>query len=86
VTIGRGINGRVVRKSVWAKTRAEVVFKLKKLQRQLDDGLPAPDMKMTVTQLLNQWHDDVLRHQVAPERSAELLDDRESSHYSELGQ
>jgi len=42
-----------------------VVGKLKKLQRQLDDGLPAPDMKMTVTQLLNQWHEDVLRHQVA---------------------
>jgi len=66
VTIGRDSDGRVVRKTVSAKTRAEVVGKLKKLQRQLDDGLPAPDMKMTVAQLLNQWHDDVLRHQVAP--------------------
>ena len=66
LTIGRDGDGRVVRKTVSAKTRAEVVLKLKKLQRQLDDGLPAPDMKMTVAQLLNQWHDDVLRHQVAP--------------------
>ena len=61
VTIGHDHSGRVVRKTVSAKTRAEVVLKLKKLQRQLDDGLPAPDMKMTVAQLLNHWHDDVLR-------------------------
>ena len=65
MTIGRDSDGRVVRKTVPAKTRAEVVLKLKKLQRKLDDGLPAPDMKMTVAQLLNQWHDDVLRHKVA---------------------
>ena len=66
VTIGQDGTGRVVRKTVSAKTRAEVVRKLKTLQRQLDDGLPAPDTKMTVAQLLTQWHDDVLRHQVAP--------------------
>lgn len=66
VTIGQDGTGRVARKTVSAKTRAEVVRKLKTLQRQLDDGLPAPDTKMTVAQLLTQWHDDVLRHQVAP--------------------
>lgn len=66
VTIGQDGTGRVVRKTVSAKTRAEVVRKLKKLQRQLDDGLPAPDTKMTVAQLLTHWHDDVLRHQVTP--------------------
>jgi hypothetical protein len=69
VTIGHDGNRRGVRKVVSAKTRAEVVRKLKKLRRQLDDGLPAPDMKMTVGQLLSQWHDDVLRHQVAPSAS-----------------
>lgn len=66
VTIGQDGTGRVVRKVVSAKTRSEVVRKLKALQRQLDDGLPAPDTKMTVAQLLTRWHDDVLRHQVAP--------------------
>jgi integrase len=66
VTIGQDGNGRTTRKTVSAKTRAEVVRKLKTLQRQLDDGLPAPDTKMTVAQLLHRWHDDVLRHQVAP--------------------
>ena len=65
-TIGRDANGRMVRKTVTAKTRAEVVRKLRKLQRQLDDGLPAPDTTLTVAQLLNRWHEDVLRHQVAP--------------------
>ena len=66
VTIGQDGTGRVVRKAVSAKTRAEVVRKLKKLQRDLDDGLPVPDTKMTVAQLLTNRHDDVLRHQVVP--------------------
>ncbi|HWD96533.1 MAG TPA: tyrosine-type recombinase/integrase, partial [Acidimicrobiales bacterium] len=66
VTLGQDGTGRVARKAVSAKTRAEVVRKLKKLQRDLDDGLPAPDTKMTVAQLLTHWHDDVLRHQVVP--------------------
>ena len=35
------------------------------LQRQLDDGLPPPDMTMTVAALLERWYEDVLRHQVA---------------------
>lgn len=65
-SVGRGSNGRSIRKTVTGKTRAEAVRKLKKLQREFDDGLPAPDMKMTVAQLLTLWHDDVLRHQVAP--------------------
>jgi integrase len=65
-SVGRASNGRSIRKTVTGKTRAEAVRKLKKLQRQLDDGLPAPDTTLTVAQLLNRWHDDVLRHQVAP--------------------
>ncbi len=70
ISVGRDDRGRLLRKVVSAKTRGEVVRKLRKLQREIDDGLPAPDLMMTVAQLLNQWHDDVLRHQVAP--SAEV--------------
>ena len=66
VTIGFNESGRPWRKSVSAKTRSEVVQKMKSLQRQLDDGLPAPDSAMTVVNLLDRWHADVLRHQVAP--------------------
>ena len=65
-SVGRESNGRLIRKTVTGKTRAEAVRKLKKLQRQLDDGLPAPDTTLTVAQLLTRWHNDVLRHQVAP--------------------
>jgi integrase len=59
-------DGKLVRKSVSAKTQAEVRKKLDTLRKQLDEGLPAPDDRMTVSQLFTRWHDDVLRHQVAP--------------------
>jgi integrase len=65
VTLGYGANGKQRRKVVSAKTRAEVVQKLKTLQRQIDDGLPAPDTALTVSQLLTRWYEDVLRHQVS---------------------
>ena len=57
-------DGKLLRKTVSAKTKGEALQKLKGLQKQLDDGLPAPDDRMTVPQLLTRWHDDVLRHQV----------------------
>jgi integrase len=66
LTLGYGSNGRMIRKTVTAKTRTEVAKKLKFLQRQLDDGIPLPDTTLTVAQLLNSWYSDVLRHQVAP--------------------
>ena len=65
ISIGYGENGKLKRKVVTAKTRAEVVKKLKNIQRQMDDGLPVPDHSMTVAQLLGHWYEDVLRHQVA---------------------
>jgi ribosome-associated translation inhibitor RaiA len=60
----------MIRKTVNAKTRGEVVKKLKQLQRQFDDGIPLPDATLTVAQLLNSWYSDVLRHQVAPSTSS----------------
>ena len=57
--------GKPIRKSVTAKTHNEVVKKLKQLRRQIDDGLPAPDSSLKVTQLFERWFEDVLRHQVA---------------------
>jgi len=70
LTIGYSSNGRLLRKTVSAKTRSEVVRKLKSLQRQFDEGLPLPDATLTVAQLLNSWYSDVLRHQVAPSASS----------------
>ncbi|HUV57623.1 MAG TPA: tyrosine-type recombinase/integrase, partial [Acidimicrobiales bacterium] len=69
LTLGYGPNGKLLRKTVSAKTRGEVAKKLKILQRHLDDGIPLPDATLTVTQLFNSWYEDVLRHQVAPSAS-----------------
>lgn len=57
--------GPVRRKYLSAKTRAEVVRKLKVLQRQIDEGLTTSDESVTVEKLINRWRDDVLRHQVS---------------------
>ena len=65
VTLGYNERGKLVRKVVTAKTRAEVVKKLRAMQRQLDDGLPLPDTTITIATLLERWYEDVLRHQVA---------------------
>ncbi len=64
-TIGYDANGKPIRKSVSGTSRQAVVQKLKKLQRQVDEGLPAPDTAITVEQLLIRWYEDVLRHQVS---------------------
>lgn len=63
-TVGFDSTGRPKRKFVSAKTRTEAVQKMRKLQRQLDDGLPAPDTSLTVSQLVDRWLEDVNRHQV----------------------
>jgi integrase len=66
ITIKDGTGAGVHRKYLSAKTRAEVVRKLKAIQRQIDDGLSAPDGSVTVGQLFNRWYEDVLSHQVSP--------------------
>jgi integrase len=59
--------GRTVRrKYLSAKTRTEVVKKMKTLQHRIDEGLTAPDESVTVEMLFIRWRDDVLRHQVSP--------------------
>ncbi|MFI4971032.1 MAG: tyrosine recombinase XerC [Hyphomicrobiales bacterium] len=62
--LGYDALGKPTRKYVSAKTRTEVVQKLKKIHRQIDDGMPVTDTGLKVTQLFERWHDDVLRHQV----------------------
>ena len=64
VTLGYE-DGRTVRKTVSAMTKAGVVKKLDALRRTLDDGMPAPDDRMTVAQLFERWQSDVLSVQVS---------------------
>lgn len=58
--------GKPIRKSVTAKTRNEVVQKLKGLRQRIDEGQPALESNMRVYELFERWYEDVLRHQVAP--------------------
>lgn len=73
VVTGYTPEGRPVRKTVSARTRAEASKKFRDLQRHLEDGLPAPDATVTVSTLLTRWHDDVLSHQVAPSAATNYM-------------
>jgi integrase len=64
VTLGWN-DGKRVRKTVSAKTAAEVREKLRAVRKKLDAGLPMDDDNITVDQLLDRWFKDVMRHQVA---------------------
>jgi integrase len=66
VTVGYTATGTMRRKTVTAKTKSEVLTKMRAVRRNLDDGLPTPDDRLTVGQVLDRWMNDVLRHQVAP--------------------
>jgi len=64
ITLGYDERGKLRRKTVSARTKADALAKVRKVQRQIDDGLPPPDDRVTLTQLLDRWFDDVMRHQV----------------------
>jgi integrase-like protein len=53
-------DGKRARKYVSARTRAEVVEKLRALQARCNSGLPPPDNRITVGELVEHWLTDVL--------------------------
>ncbi|MGO8871241.1 MAG: tyrosine recombinase XerC [Acidimicrobiales bacterium] len=54
------VDGKRKRKFVYAKTRQEVVVKLRARRSELDSGQPFVDERQTVEQWLNHWLDNVL--------------------------
>lgn len=64
--VGSDLSGKPVRKYVSAKTRTEVVKKLKALHRRIDDGLLLKDEDVKLSDLFDRWFNDVMRHQIAP--------------------
>jgi integrase len=70
LSLGYGPDGRPLRKTVRAKTRSEVVRKMKELQRHVDDGIPLPETKLTAARLFKSWYEDVLCHQAAVSASS----------------
>jgi len=73
VVVGFNAMGRPIRRTVSATTRRDVVEKLKRLQKNLDDGLQTVEGSVTLTQLVTRWHDDVLSHQVDESAAANYL-------------
>jgi integrase len=59
-------NGRRRRKVVYGRTQAEVVRKIKQLHGEISKGLPPPDDRTTVEQLLHRWLRDVVPSRVGP--------------------
>jgi integrase len=53
-------NGKRVRKVVRAKTKRDVLAKMRQLQATVDAGLPLPDRVLTTGAWLNWWLDEVL--------------------------
>ena len=58
--------GKQLRRYVSAKTRTEVVRKLKQLRRKFDDGLLLKADGVKVAELIERWFNDAMRHQIAP--------------------
>ncbi len=55
VTVGAGEAGGQRRRSVYGHSLAEVQGKLRELQRQMAEGLPLMDQRMTVGSFLTKW-------------------------------
>jgi hypothetical protein len=64
--LGYDPTGKPIRKYVSAKNRPEVVMKLKKIRRDIDEGLLIQDMSVTLSELFDRWFDNVMLHQIAP--------------------
>ena len=52
-------DGRVRRRSVYARTKTEARERMQELLREVARGLPVPDERMTVDGYLRQWLRDV---------------------------
>ena len=66
VSDGRGgVRPKQVRKSVSARTKREVVSRLRELQVKVDAGVPIPSQTITVGAMLDQWLHDVIPGTVA---------------------
>ncbi len=63
-TVGLDPAGRPIRRTVSAKTRTEVVRKLKVLSREIDDGLVTAERAPTLEVLFERWFVDVMAREV----------------------
>lgn len=76
--IGFKANGKIDRKTVYGKTKAEVVKSLRDAQTKLDNGLYIEPDKMTVEKWLRTWH----AAYVVPVRKASTADSYYDKYHS----
>jgi hypothetical protein len=63
--LGYDIRGKMIRKTVTARSRAEVTRKLAHLRRQVDAGKVTTVRTPTLSELMSRWFEDVLLREVA---------------------
>lgn len=73
IVIGFTPTGLPRRRTVSAATRREAVEKLSRLQHDITGGLQATERSVTLEQLVIQWYEDVLRHQVQESAGSNYL-------------
>ncbi len=61
ITVGRNGDGKLIRRTVYAKTQREVRDKLTRLQNQKLDGTLGEETKLTLAKFLTRWLEDVVR-------------------------
>lgn len=61
ISLGQDENGKLVRKTTYAKTRAEVKAKLEKIKSEYENGGHPPISKITVHQLIEELIEDDLK-------------------------
>jgi integrase len=74
ITTGYNTDGKQVRKSVTAKTKAEATAKLRKVQHAADEGVELARADLTVGKYLDGWLDDVLAGTVRPATEQQYRD------------
>lgn len=74
LTIGQEIDGRLIRRMVTGRTKAEVLKKLRDLQTSLDAGRSPARGDLTVARFLDQWVADVVPGSVAPATAVQYRD------------
>lgn len=66
VSLGRGPDGKLKRKTVYGKTQKEVREKLQALQAEIITGGVVDPARVTVAEYLERWLNDVAQHTVRP--------------------
>lgn len=66
IDLGTGPDGKRKRKTVTAKTKADLITKRRKLIRDIEDGITVTHTGMTVAAWLTRWHTDICKPRVHP--------------------